>query len=94
MLQEVHGCPAKTAISAISATPPKIVKIGEITVFTKINLSQVLQELMSSKNRDFSKNCEKIGEITVFTKINLSKNRDFSKNCEKIGEITVFAKIN
>ena len=26
VLQEVQGCPAKTAISAISAIPPKIVK--------------------------------------------------------------------
>ena len=34
MLEEVQGCPAKTAISTIS---PKIAKIGEIAVFAKIN---------------------------------------------------------
>ena len=34
VLQEVQGCSAKTAISAIS---PKLQKIGEIAVFGKIN---------------------------------------------------------
>ena len=34
---EVQGCPAKTAISAISAISPKLRKTGEIAVFAKIN---------------------------------------------------------
>ena len=66
MLKEVEGCPAKTAISAVSAISPKICE--------KLEKSQHLLKLLNSGGKgsirrvpskhydfcNFSKNCEKL----------------------------------
>jgi len=64
VLEEVQGCAAKTAISAISP------KIGEIAVSAKIYLRPALQEVQGcpAKLRFFQK-LRKIGEIAVCAKI-------------------------
>ena len=71
VLQEVEGCPAKTAISAISAISPEIAN--------KLEKSQFLLKLIKSsvtggrrapsKNCNFSKNCEKLEKSQLLLKL-------------------------
>ena len=107
MVQEVEGCPAKTATSAISAIFPKIAK--------KWEKSQCLLKLtkstggrrVSNKNCNFSKTCEKLEKLQFLQKLITtsvkggtrvpSKNCDFfnfSKNCKKLEKSQFLPKIN
>ena len=61
MVKEVEGCPAKTAISAISAISPKIAKKLEKSLKV-IKTSVGGGSRVPSKNCDFSKNCEKLAK--------------------------------
>ena len=106
MVQEVEGCPAKTAIAAIS---PKIEK--------KLEKSQFLLRLIksigtggrrvSSKNCNFSKNCEKLVKSQILLKLIMtsvkggtrvpSKTCDFcnfSKNCNKLEKSQFLLKLS
>ena len=60
MLKEVEGCPAKTAISAVSAISPKICE--------KLEKSQHLLKLLNSSGKGRRKvpneNCDLISEIS------------------------------
>ena len=60
MLEEVEGCPAKTAISAGSAISPKICK--------KLEKSQCLLKLLNSSGKGHrevpKKNCDLISPIS------------------------------
>ena len=68
MLEEVQGCPAKTAISAISAISPKI---GEIAVLVKINKVECYGKYKGAQQKlRFLQNLRKIGEFAVFAKTN------------------------
>ena len=73
MLQEVHiqGCPAKTAISAISAISPEIAnKLVKSQFLLKLIKSSVTGgRRMSSKNCNFSKNCKKLEKSQFLLKL-------------------------
>ena len=74
MVQEVEGCPAKTATSAISAISPKIAKKLEKSQFllALIKSSVTGGRRVSSKNCDFcnfSKNCEKLEKSLFLLKL-------------------------
>ena len=76
MLQEVEGCPANTATSAISTISPKIAKKWEKSQFLLKLIKSTGGRRVSNKNCDFcnfSKNLSKNREIVVFAKINYDK---------------------
>ena len=92
MLEEVEGCPAKTAISAISAISPKIAKNWRNQFLLKLTRSSVRGgRRVSSKNCDccnfcdFSKNCENLEKLQFLLKLTKSSvrggRRVSSKNC-------------
>ena len=101
MLEEVEGCPAKTAISAGSAISPKICK--------KLEKSQCLLKLLNSSGEggirrvpskhnnfcnfcDFSKNCEKLEKSQFLLKLLNSSGKGHrevpNKNCDLISPIS------
>ena len=71
MLQEVEGCPAKTAISAISAISPEIAnKLEKSRFLLKLIKSSVTGgRRMSSKNCNFFKNCENLEKSQLLLKL-------------------------
>ena len=94
MLQEVEGCPAKTATYAISQ---KIAKKWEKSQFLPKLIKSTGGRRVSNKNCNFSKNCEKLEKLQFLLKLIMtsvrggtrvpSKNCDFcnfSKNCKKL----------
>ena len=97
MLQEVEGCPAKTATSAISTISPKIAKKWEKSQFLLKLIKSTGGRRVSNKNCNFSKNCEKLEKLQFLLNLTTtsvrggtrvpSKNCDFcnfSKNCKKL----------
>ena len=101
MLEEVEGCPAKTAISAGSAISSKICK--------KLEKSQCLLKLLNSSGEggirrvpskhnnfcnfcDFSKNCEKLEKSQFLLKLLNSSGKGHrevpNKNCDLISSIS------
>ena len=101
MLEEVEGCPAKTAISAGSAISPKICK--------KLEKSQCLLKLLNSSGEggirrvpskhydfcnfcDFSNNCEKLEKSQFLLKLLNSSGKGHrevpNKNCDLISPIS------
>ena len=101
VLEEVEGCPAKTAISAVSAISPKICE--------KLEKSQCLLKLMNSSGEgsirrvpskhydfcnfcNFSKNCEKLEKSQFLLKLLNSSGKGHrevsNKNCDLISPIS------
>ena len=102
MLQEVEGCPAKTATYAISQ---KIAKKWEKSQFLPKLIKSTGGKRVSNKNYNFSKNCEKLEKLQFLLKLSTTSVRykgaqqklrflQFVQKLQKIGEIAVFAKIN
>ena len=90
MVKEIQGCPAKTAISVISAISPKIAKNWRNRMFLPklIKSSITGGRRVSSKSCDFcnfSKNCEKLEKSQFLLKLIKSSGtgsrRVSSKNC-------------
>ena len=100
MLEEVEGCPAKTATSAVSAISPKSCE--------KLEKSQCLLKLLNSSGKggirrvpsehydfcnfcDFSKNCQKLEKSQFLLKLLNSSGKGRrkvrNKNCDLISAI-------
>ena len=98
VLEEVEGCPAKTAISEVSAISQKICK--------KLEKSQCLLKLLNSSGEggirrvpskhydfcNFSKNCEKLEKSQFLLKLLNSSGKGHreapNKNCDLISAIS------
>ena len=96
MLEEVQGCPAKTAISAIS--PKNCEKLEKSQFLLKLIKTNVIKSSgtggrrLSSKNCDFSKNCEKLEKSQILLK--LGGARVPSKNCDFCKQSAISQKIS
>ena len=76
MLQEVEGCPAKTATSAISTISQKIATKWEKWQFLPKLIKSTGGRRVSNKNCNFSKNCEKLEKLQFLLKLSTTSVRN------------------